>query len=403
MPAAVTNEAFLEACFGAAWQDAHVTGFTEAPEALEGLGLRHSWAGYRWRCGQTKPAPAGNNYFTISLFCDDPADGRARRRKELFRATHVIVVDDVGTKVDPAAVANLPPPSWKLETSPGNWQWGYILGTPETDAGRVNALLDGMVAAGLCPDGKDPGMKGVTRYVRLPVGRNTKAKYGPGGFTCRLTEWHPERRFTMDELAAPWGIALPLPGATAVAGSRPTAKSNDGDTLFGHLDGWGMISGQRTGDGGFMCSCPWTDEHTGGADTGAAYWPGGGFKCHHGHCEHKNRRDLIAWIDARLRAEGKPGLASEDFRDADRRELDRFWNTLAAGHAPTSQDIARLARVPGHRDVDAMFQAARAVLGTNAKPIRRRVARARKRHTREAHPISRPRNRLPTAQPAGRS
>lgn len=362
MAPAVTNEAFLEACFGADWQDAHVTSFAEPPEALETLGLRKYWAGDRWRRAWIKPAPAGNNYFTISLFNDDPADGRARRRKKLFRAAHVFVVDDVGTKTDPAAAAKLPPPSWKLETSPGSFHWGYILAVPERDAPRVTALLDGVIAAGLCADRKDPGMKGVTRYVRLPAGRNTKAKYGPGGFTCRLTEWHPERRFTIDELAAPWGIALPRLGATAAGRSRPTAKPSGRDALFGHLDGWGMITGQRTGDGGFMCSCPWTDEHTGGADTGAAYWPGGGFKCHHGHCEKKDRRDLIAWIDAKLRAERKPGLASEDFRDADRLELDRFWRILAAGTCPTSQDIAQLAHVPGHGDVDAMFRAARAIL-----------------------------------------
>ena len=136
-------------------------------------------------------SPRDNTYFTISLFNDDPVDGKARRRKPLFRATHVIVVDDVGTKVDPAAAAKLLPPSCGLRDKPCKLSVADIIATPETDAGRVNALLDGMVAQGLCPDGKDPGMKGVTRYVRLPVGRNTKAKYGPGGFACRLTDWHP--------------------------------------------------------------------------------------------------------------------------------------------------------------------------------------------------------------------
>ncbi len=200
----LTNDEFLTACFGNAAPHAHVTGFSEDPGALGKLGLSWKWAGDKY--GRVNPdvLRGSNSYFTISTFRDDPANGRARRRKALFQATYVIVVDDVGTKV--TDTNKLPVPSWELQTSPGNFQWGYLLDMPETDAGRVNALLDGMVALGLCPDNTDPGMKGVTRYVRLPEGVNTKAKYGPGGFKCRMTAWRPELRFTIEELAQPWGI-----------------------------------------------------------------------------------------------------------------------------------------------------------------------------------------------------
>jgi hypothetical protein len=385
----VSNEAFLRAVFGADWEDAHVCGFSEDPGGLEGLGLRHYWMGTKWARHKGRGLfPSQNAYFTISTFNDDPTDGRAKRRKALFRATHAIVVDDVGTKVDPAAATKLPPSSWKLETSPGNFQWGYILATPETDAGRVNALLDGMVAHGLCQDGRDPGMKGVTRYVRLPVGRNTKAKYGPGGFACVLTEWHPERRFTTDELAGPWGIDLPAPGATPAAGSRraPAPGAAADDVLFGHLSRWGLVDGTRAADGvGFVCECPWMDEHTDRADTGTAYWLGGGFRCHHGHGGDKGRGELVAWIDARLRAEGGAGLASEDFRNADKPQIDGFWNIIAAGRVPTSRDIDDLAHVPNRWGVDTMFRAGVAIIGGLASRTRRRLARARKRITREAH------------------
>jgi hypothetical protein len=220
----VSNETFLRAVFGDVFGAAHVCSFGCDPSNAKNL-----WAGGPWRDRRETVSPRDNAYFAISTFNSEPGTDRARRVKAAFRATYAIVLDDVGSKTDPRVVAKLPSPSWKLETSPGNQQWGYILDVPETDAGIVNALLDGLVAAGLCPDGKDPGMKGVTRYVRLPVGRNTKANYGAGGFACRLTEWRPERRFTPAELAAPVGVVLPAPGATPATRSRGTAARADAE------------------------------------------------------------------------------------------------------------------------------------------------------------------------------
>jgi hypothetical protein len=298
--ASLTNQEFLSACFGTAGTRAHVTGFDEDPGNLESLGLSWRWAGDKFGRLDPKTLVGTNSYFTISTFKDDPTDGRARRRKALFDATYVIVVDDVGTKV--SETDKLPPPSWILETSPGNYQWGYILDMPERDAGRVNALLDGMVKLGLCPDGKDPGMKGVTRYARLPEGRNTKAKYGAQGFACVMTEWAPGVRYTMDELAAPWGIDLPLPGTVSGTVVKVDIAPED-DEIFKWLNAWSMIQGPAADGDGFLMTCPWIDEHTGRSDSGAAYWLGGGFKCHHGHCADKGRKALERWVDEKLREE----------------------------------------------------------------------------------------------------
>lgn len=312
----VTNEEFLQACFGPTWTDAHVTGFAEDPGELEALGLKHYWGGTKWsRHHGVYNFPSQNAYFTISTFDDEPATGRSRRVKALHRATHVIVIDDIGTKIPVSALDGKPLPSWKLETSPGNYQWGYILQVPEADAGRVTALVDGLVAQGLCTDGKDPGMKGVTRYVRLPSGRNTKAKYGVGGFDCRLSLWAPNCRYTIEQLADRWNITLPAPGAVSVVAGR-IAVDAKGDELLALLDQWGMVDGTRAADGvGFVCECPWVDYHTGRADSGSAYWLGGAFKCHHGHCDDKGRRELERWAHERLEVEsgGLAGLSAWNF------------------------------------------------------------------------------------------
>lgn len=391
----LSNEEFLSACFGNAAPNAHVTGFDEDPGDLESLGLSWRWAGNKFSRTHAHTLVGKNSYFTISTFRDDPADGKARRRKALFERTYVIVVDDVGTKV--TDTSKLPDPSWKLETSPGNFQLGYVLELPETDAGRVNALLDGMVALGLCPDGSDPGMKGVTRYVRLPQGINNKAKYGPGGFACLVHEWEPSRRYTIEELAQPWGITLPPAGTVRTPAQRMAIAEED-DEIFRWLSRWGMIHSKASDGDGYLLECPWIDDHTGRADSGTAYWLGGGFKCHHGHCQDKGRRDVERWVDKRLREESGglvclsacnfppiPGRTANYSLSRAGEYLGELWHLLVLGHLVTSQDVDRmhLARVP-EQDLDTLLRGAKTILGADTGQVRREIRRARKKIETEA-------------------
>jgi hypothetical protein len=65
-----------------------------------------------------------------------------------------------------------------------------------------------------------------------------------------------------------------------------------------------MIKREEPDYSGWMqVVCPWTDDHSAGADTGAAVrmpaqeneWCGA-FRCHHGHCEERGWRDLTDYI-----------------------------------------------------------------------------------------------------------
>ena len=133
----VSNKEFLSTIFGEEWEKSHVTAFAQDPEKI-------------------------------------PADERMVA-KALFDANFVIVVDDVKEKIPEANAALLPEPSYKMLSSEHSEQWGYILSDAEDNADKVNNLLEGLVKQGLAPDGKDPGMVGLTRYVRLPEGSNTKS------------------------------------------------------------------------------------------------------------------------------------------------------------------------------------------------------------------------------------
>jgi hypothetical protein len=149
-----------------------------------------------------------NTFFVISSFRPG-ADGVVYRRKENFAASHVIMVDDVGTKV-PEYRLELGP-SYQFETSPGNHQVGYLLDPPELDRAKVERLFDAMVRGGLAMDGADPGMRGVTRYARLPVGQNNKAKYVErlgAPFVHQVVIWEPGQTYTVDLIAAAYGLDL---------------------------------------------------------------------------------------------------------------------------------------------------------------------------------------------------
>jgi hypothetical protein len=168
----VTDKEFIEAIFGddAPW--CHVTDFTHDPGNIPKDKHLIAWKGDYYSRHRFKEN--SNRYFTISTFyCDD--SNQARRRKALYRQTHCLVLDDVVEKLSEEAAQRLPRPSWILETSKGSFQWGYILNTPCTEASLIDNLNDGLIASDLAPSGKDPGQRGITRYVRLPEGVNNKS------------------------------------------------------------------------------------------------------------------------------------------------------------------------------------------------------------------------------------
>lgn len=291
------NAEFLQALFGEDAPWVHVTDFTYDPNNIPRERQLSSWMG-DYYC-RYKFQPASNQYFTISCFGAD-SEGRARRRKVLYRHTPVIVLDDVKEKLSLEEVNKLPEPSWVLETSPGSEQWGYILDKPCEDRHRVENLLDGLVANGLAPDGRDPGMKGVTRYVRLPEGINNKASKLVNGqpFQCRLIVWQPFHRVSLEQLAQPFFVNLDA--ARREARVDGAAKVDDHPIL--DLPDIVKINEVRS-DGRFDITCPWVHEHTGQDDSGAAVFTNDdgsiGFKCHHGACQHRTAAHLVNHIEER--------------------------------------------------------------------------------------------------------
>ena len=295
---------FMSALAGAApWpQDERliVCGFPGDPNTAP----PNAWRPRPWRPGTETPLGTDcNGYVTVSSF-RRAVDNTWRRRNECFAAGRALMVDDVGTKVDAAGVAHMPPSAY-VETSPGNYQWWYFLAEPLRSNDRFDQIIRAFIAGNLL--GADPGMAGTNRVGRLPGYVNGKAKYG-GNFRVRLDGLH-DRRYTPEELVE--GFKLKLAGQRRPLADRRLMPED----IMSRAQAWaaahdwlrqrGVLKRDEPDAAGWWeMTCPWMDTHTDRADSGAAMREPnedngfyGGFRCHHGHCGERMWRDLTDWIN----------------------------------------------------------------------------------------------------------
>lgn len=296
----VSNNEFLAAIFGDNLSDIKpmVTGFSGNPhQANKGV-----WGGKVWDGSNHKFSAKKNNYFSIAAFNPD-GDGQYKRQKKNFARLHALMLDDIGTKI-PMGRLTLKP-SWLIETSEGNYQAGYVLKDFVTDAGLADQLMKAIVGADL----SDPGAGGPTaRWARLPVAINGK---NDETFHCRVRGWNPDLRYSPEDIVT--GLELDM-GSTSGQRQRLKTVSVGNEIFTPRPDKNRVIEvlkerrlyKKSLGDNRHDITCPWVHEHTDNVDDGAAYfepsdfYPIGGFKCHHGHCEHRKVSDLLASLDVEL-------------------------------------------------------------------------------------------------------
>lgn len=323
-------EQFLSAVFGPESSNAYITAFTEDPTGDYPLNVRgRMWGGGTYATMSERLTKDANQYVCVSTFnpSRDPKDnGRPRRQRALFNRCFAVMVDDIGTKVEWDAI-KLRTFTALVETSEGNFQGWYALKRDDPDAADprlVDYVVDAMIRQGLAK--VDPGMKGVTRYGRLPGGVNNKRKL-KAAWNVRMTEI-TDRTYTLAEIAEAYGIDLNAERERSLmkakAGSHVHVPEDERERYAAAL----IEACERAGlephehpnkPGGYDVLCPWRESHTDGDTTGSMLFiPGyvdpssgveyiiGGYKCHHGHCEGKSLRHLVAKLnedhDARLPA-----------------------------------------------------------------------------------------------------
>ena len=236
--------------------------------------------------------------------CFKHEDGKLYNRKALFSALHVVVLDDIGTKVPLEKIPESLKPNYIIESSRGNFQYGYVLKDPITDLGLAEALIHLVYTSGL----SDSGGKMPTKVVRMPCGVNGKEgekKYDQ----VKLIElndnyWTPEDLLKALDVGVTWEDVLKDP--KAVNGGRTAMMVGTGAwssikhtaaSLSGVVDQtleWLYDNGYVQHDNGdwVTITCPWASGHTSGGNV-AGYSPIGrggeynkqrSFKCQHEHC-----------------------------------------------------------------------------------------------------------------------
>lgn len=305
MTTPTNNEEFLQAVFAGLTepQRPFVLGFDGKPKDRKG------WRGDPWQAGKTSTENTGLNwYFSLAVFA--PEDGYHRQEKHCA-GLYGVMLDDVGTKALPLERLAACPPSIVIETSPGNFQATYLFDEVQTDLSRVKALNQSMVEAGMC----DPGAKSPpTRWGRLPFASNGKTD---PAFECRLVEFHPERRYTIDEIVERLELAPPIEARKKTPGRKAAAIDRNADGVYvprpdeneviAALKKRGLYK-SPLGSGKHDITCPWVHEHTDQHDHGSAYFepsdlfPVGGFKCQHSHGDKHRIGALLEFLGVTFQA-----------------------------------------------------------------------------------------------------
>lgn len=268
---------------------------------------------WRWRvkvCDDPGIWDATQNVYACVSAMRQNARGEFRRRKENFSTALCIMIDDLGSGKGakmPLSLIDALPPTALIETSPDNFQAVYMFDGPVTKPEKFDALVRAFIMEKFL--GKDSGFAGINRVFRPPVGINGKPKYfNKAGepWQVRLAEWHPERRYSIEALAAAFGLELKTAGPRVPKGATVNKSENIRHFIAvrSELRAAGMLKKDEADMAGWMdMKCPWNHEHSGAMDNGAAMripdadnsWFGA-FKCHHGSCETRGWRELTEWL-----------------------------------------------------------------------------------------------------------
>ena len=207
-----------------------------------------------------------------------------------------LVLDDVGTKSKPLPLD----PTWVMETSPGNAQWGYVFSEQPT-LGEFTAAIKALADAGYT----DPGATNAVRNVRLPGSVNLKP--GRGGFVSRLVEFHPDRdNFTLEQICA---AAEVTPAIADTATHRSVGVQDDGeDDILAWVSERGDLLEHTNPSGWAGVRCPNAAEHTDGIEMGRYNPVNRAYSCMHAHCQGWNSERYLAWIAEHGGPVHKPGI-----------------------------------------------------------------------------------------------
>jgi hypothetical protein len=237
---------------------------------------------------------------TASFIIDRFKDGHPGASAAACEYVLVMVLDDVG---DPEKAPNVPPlePTWKIETSPGSFQWGYVFSEQPTKA-EFSAAIAAIAEAGYT----DKGAINAVRNFRIPGSINLKP--GRNNFAAQLREFKPERDFTLEQICAALNV---VPGEAEDA-HRPIRISDDGtDDVMVWLSDNGLLLSKPNQEGWAGVICPNSAQHTDGNPEGRYLPASRAYCCLHSHCTELDSSVFLQWVADNGGPKHTPGLREE--------------------------------------------------------------------------------------------
>lgn len=220
---------------------------------------------------------------TGSFIIDRFKDGNISASADNCEYVLFLILDDIGTK------SKAPPlePTWKMETSPGNYQWGYVFSEQPTK-GDYSAAIKAIAAAGYT----DSGAINPVRNVRLPGSTNIKP--GKEGVASKLVEFHKEREFTLEQICEALGVT---PDEADTSTFRPVHLDDDGqDEVQAWLDEQGLVLERPNSSGWMGVVCPNHVEHSDGNPMGRYQPLTRSYCCYHEHCDDWTTARFLDWV-----------------------------------------------------------------------------------------------------------
>lgn len=279
-------------------------------------------------------------YFsTTTVFSD--AEGKVFNRQALFNRMHCIVLDDVGSGLgSKCKIMDLPKLlreeySWRIESSPDNFQYGFVLETPIDNLHDASQFIKIIYGAGPW----DSGGATPNKLVRLPYGANLKDKYATeDGLFRLLPKAAPElftkeafNTFTTDELLEAVRAGVSWADIQADNAGKLDPRRTQGTTPWRegvfHSNLEGVVDDVlewlneekhvvNEGDEWIDIICPWHKEHSDGGGNTAGYSPLGhgsrperrSFHCFHDSCAEKHANEFLEHV----KGEGGPMVGIVD-------------------------------------------------------------------------------------------
>ena len=168
-----------------------------------------------------------NAYFCTAVL-QPTEDGEFFRRKDCFVRLAVLTLDDV-------PLEDITSCSYAIQTSPGKHQVGIFLDCDDPDTYNrqlVDRVMQAFAARGRSNDASG---NACVRYVRLPVGSNTKPR-SAGPWKVQLVTWAPNIRWTLADACAAFGVDLDnLRMAAAIERTASSSRGSGTGTHAGEM------------------------------------------------------------------------------------------------------------------------------------------------------------------------